>query len=222
MNTMIHENKNYVLVETRENNGEVITEKSHDGKKLYITGVFTQSEVVNGNRRIYPRGIMEKAVSEYEEKFIKRKQAIGELNHPKDRLESDPSRACLLVEELWWDGNNVMGRAIVPDTTMGREVKGLMEAGWIPGVSSRASGSLKRTKKGILEVQSDLKFHAIIDVVHNPSAPDAYVSGIYENTETGLCIVSEDADFDSTKYKHIENSNLMRFANKIISESLKF
>lgn len=222
MSTMIHENKNYVLVETRENNGEIITEKSNDGKKLYITGIFTQSEVVNGNRRIYPRSIMEKAVSEYEDKFIKRKQSIGELNHPKDRLESDPSRACLLVEELWWDGNNVMGRAIIPDTSMGREVKGLMEAGWVPGVSSRASGSLKRTKNNILEVQDDLKFHAIIDVVHNPSAPDAYVSGIYENTETGLCIVSEDAELDSTKYNYIDNSNLMRFVNRIISESFKF
>ena len=224
--TGILENKEYVLIETREDTaGDIITETSHDGKKLYLTGVFAQSEIKNGNGRLYPRSVMEGAVGTYEEKFINRKQAIGELNHPKNRLEADPKQAAVLVESVWWEGNNVMGRAIVPDTTNGKEVRALMEAGWKPGVSSRASGSLKKRGDGILEVQSDLKFHAIIDVVHNPSAPDAYVSGIYECTETGLTVVVEDknnTNIDTTKYSQIPNSDsMMRFARKLIVESCR-
>lgn len=217
---MISEDKPYVLIETRESTDglDVLVEKSHSGKKLYLTGIFTQAERVNGNRRIYPKSVMERAVDEYTEKFIKRKQAIGELNHPKDRLEPDPSRACVFIESLEWQGNDVIGRAVVPETTMGKEVKALMEAGWVPGVSSRASGSLKKRKDGILEVQNDLRFYAIIDVVHNPSAPDAYVSGIYESTETGLILVTEQ-DFDDTKYKRVESEGLMKFARRLVIES---
>lgn len=219
---MINEDKPYVLIENRDSDGlDVITEKSHDGKKLYLTGVFVQAEKINGNNRVYPKHVMEHAVSVYEDKFIKRKQGIGELNHPKDRLEPDPSRACVFIESLEWSGNDVIGRAVVPDTTMGKEVKALMEAGWVPGVSSRASGSLKKRKDGILEVQDDLRFYAIIDVVHNPSAPDAYVSGIYESTESGLLLVSE-SDFDDTKYKRIENNDgLMKFARRLVTESFR-
>lgn len=160
---------------------EILTESTKDGKKsMYIHGIFMQSNKKNRNGRIYPKGIMEKAVEIFDRDLVSKNRALGELNHPKDRLNIDPAEACHLITELKWNGDDVIGKArILEGTPKGAILKGLIEGGVSMGVSSRAAGSVKKNKQGINEVQSDLRL-ATVDAVSDPSAHDAYVRGLVE------------------------------------------
>jgi hypothetical protein len=158
-----------------------IDESSNGVKGTYISGIFMQAEKVNGNGRIYPKAVLEHAVNEYINTQVDTNQALGELNHPS-RSTPDPREAAIIIEELWFEGNNVMGRARVLDTPNGKIVKSLIEGGWIPGVSSRGLGRVK-TVNGINEVQEGFKLTVGVDVVHQPSAPDAYVEGYTVDTD---------------------------------------
>lgn len=153
--------------------------ESYDDKEtgnLYIEGVFLQAEVVNGNGRIYPKKVMEKAVAKYIHEQVNRKQSLGEMNHPGDRSYPDPMKSALIIESLEWRGNNVWGRAriIEGDNAEGDKAAALIRAGWIPGVSSRGLGALKRNSKGLNEVQEGYRLTVGVDMVWGPSAPDAY------------------------------------------------
>jgi hypothetical protein len=169
-----------LLVEKIETVQSLLTEK--EGKKsMYLEGVFMQSEVKNRNGRVYPKGIMEGAVSKYIAEKIQNGTAYGELSHPSGP-NINPDRVSHIIEELRWDGNNVMGKAKVGGP-MGESVLKLMELGGKIGVSSRGLGSLKQNKSGIMEVQNDFRIATAADIVLDPSAPDAYVKGIMEDTE---------------------------------------
>lgn len=161
---------------------ESIDDKANGGH-LYIEGVFLQSEVPNGNGRIYPKKIMEKAVEKYTAEQVNTRQAIGELNHPGDRSYPDPSKAALVIEKLWWKGNDVYGRAriVEGDGAQGDKVAALIRAGWVPGVSSRGLGSLKKNSRGLNEVQEGYKLTVGVDVVWGPSAPNAYTNAYRVN-----------------------------------------
>jgi hypothetical protein len=169
-----------ILIET-VNNTELLVENTPEGKQLYIEGCFMQSEVKNRNGRIYPKAVLEQAVDSYINNFVKERRAIGELNHPADRAQADPAEAAILIDSLYWKGNDVFGKAKVLSTPKGQIVKGLLEGGWKAGVSSRATGSVK-TISGTPVVQPDLKLWAV-DVVDGPSAPDAFVKQLYEQQE---------------------------------------
>ncbi len=160
-----------------------ITESTDGRPGTFISGIFMQAEKVNGNGRIYPRPVLEKAVNEYINTQVNRHQALGELNHP-NRSTPDPREAAIIIEKLWFEGNNVMGCARVLDTPNGQIVKSLINGGWIPGVSSRGLGRVKAVN-GINEVQDGFKLTVGVDVVHGPSAPDAYVKG-YTTTESSV------------------------------------
>lgn len=153
-----------------------------DGKtSLYIRGPFAQAEVPNRNKRIYRMNIMEKEVHRYLNESVNQSRAFGELGHPPGpNINLD--RACILIKEMVKDGNNFNGKALVTSTPMGQIVAGLINDGAKLGVSTRALGSLKPLKDGINEVQSDFRLLAV-DVVADPSAPDAYVEGIMEGSE---------------------------------------
>lgn len=153
-----------------------------DGKNLYIEGVFLQANILNGNKRIYPKEVLKKAVDNYIKRFIPNKQSLGELNHPNYPYP-DPERAAIMIESLWWDGDNVMGRAKVLSGTMGKKVRDLIEDGWIPCVSSRGLGYTKPDAKGRNIVQPGYVLTVAVDVVWGPSAPDAYLKPVYESTE---------------------------------------
>ena len=116
---------------------------------LYIEGVFMQAEVVNRNKRLYPKRILETAVSRYIKEQVATRQALGELNHPP-RANVDPMQAAIIIEDMWWKGNDVYGRAriIEGDHGPGDKLAANIRAGWIPGVSSRGLGSLKDSGKG--------------------------------------------------------------------------
>ncbi|AGB07002.1 hypothetical protein [Vibrio phage XZ1] len=179
------------------------TEKGGD---LYIEGIFMQSNVVNRNGRRYPKKVMENAVSKYMKEQVNTNQALGELNHPS-RSNVDPAEAAIRITELWWDGDNVMGKAIVLNTPKGQIVRGLIEGGWVPGVSSRGLGSVKQVD-GINEVQ-DFRLTVGVDVVWGPSAPAAYVKPVTESNEAAK----------SVKTEEITESNDAEFAK--LAETLK-
>jgi hypothetical protein len=158
---------------------ESLTENTPLGKQLYIEGIFAQAEVKNGNGRIYPKSVMEKAVAQYNENYVSKRRALGELNHPA-RPFADPAEAAILIESFEMDGNNVIGKAKVLNTPKGQIIKGLLEGGFNLGVSTRGLGSLLE-KNGAKVVQSDFMMTAT-DAVDMPSGPDCYVNSLYEST----------------------------------------
>jgi len=158
---------------------EILTEQTRD-KKYYIKGVFAQAEVKNRNGRSYPRGVMEGALTNYQ-KLVEAKRAIGELNHPS-HPQPNLERASHIIESLTWDGNNVIGKArIMTEMPMGKIAKSLIDEGVSIGVSTRGLGSLVE-RNGMNIVQNDFTMTAI-DIVGDPSAPDAFVQGIMEGSE---------------------------------------
>ena len=165
--------------------GQYLVESFDDKStgNLYIEGIFLQAEVPNGNGRIYPKSIMEKAVDKYIKEQVASKQSLGELNHPGDRSYPDPSKSALVIEKLWWKGNDVYGRAriVEGDHAHGDKVAALIRAGWVPGVSSRGLGSLKKNSRGLNEVQEGYRLTVGVDVVWGPSAPNAYTTAYRVN-----------------------------------------
>jgi len=152
-------------------------------KHQFIEGIFMQANVVNRNRRIYPKDILVKEANRYITENVTKNRAFGELNHPAGpNINGD--RIAIHIRELKEDGDNFRGKALVASTPMGDIVRGLLKDGANLGVSTRALGSLKpyEESKEINQVQEDLRLLAI-DVVTDPSAPDAWVNGIMENAE---------------------------------------
>ena len=153
--------------------------KEAGGSNLYIEGIFMQSDKQNKNGRMYPRGIMEKEVARYQD-LIREKRSLGELGHPPNPT-INLNQVSHLITELRMDGSNVIGKAKILGTPMGKIAENFIREGVSLGVSSRGVGSLKE-RNGINEVQDD--FHlATVDIVADPSAPDAFVTGIMENAE---------------------------------------
>ncbi|QPI13941.1 prohead core scaffold protein and protease [Serratia phage 4S] len=152
--------------------------------KLYIEGIFMQAEVVNRNKRLYPKRVLEKAVDDYIRTQVNTRQALGELNHPP-RANVDPMQAAIIIEKLEWQGNNVIGRAriIEGDHGAGDKLAALIRAGWVPGVSSRGLGALKASGQGHNIVQEGFRLTVGVDVVWGPSAPDAMVKPVFESVE---------------------------------------
>lgn len=172
------------LIETNFSEVETLSESVGEGKEKqwYIQGIMAQGDVVNKNRRIYPGGILEHTMQDYNTNFVNKNRAVGEAEHPKttqiniDRISHVIVPGSVIKESA----QNWSAKAKVLNTPCGNIVKGLLEGGVQIGVSTRADGSVKRNSKGIMEVQEGLKMSAI-DVVFSPSAPDALVSGLMEN-----------------------------------------
>ena len=158
-----------------------LTEKKEDGSKsVYIEGIFMQAEKPNRNGRIYGRGIMEREVQKYQE-LINEKRSLGELGHPPNP-SINLNQVSHMITGLKFEGNDIYGKAKILDTPMGKIAKNFIEEGVRLGVSSRGLGSVKLNKEGVNEVQDD--FHlATVDIVADPSAPDAFVQGIMESAE---------------------------------------
>ena len=160
----------------------VTEEDENKSKNYFIEGIFMQSETKNRNGRVYPKVILQKEVKRYTDKFINTKRAFGELGHP-DGPTVNLERVSHMITELVEDGANFVGRAKIMDTPYGKIVKNLIDEGAKLGVSSRGMGSLKPVQDGLQEVQSDFYLATAADIVADPSAPDAFVSGIMEGKE---------------------------------------
>ena len=160
-----------LLAEVNEKTGE---------KNYFIEGVFMQAGQKNRNNRIYPSEILNKEVGRYTKEYVNKNRAMGELNHPQGPTVN-LDRVSHIIKELRVDGNDIYGKAKVMDTPMGKIAKNLIDEGAKLGVSSRGMGSLKE-KNGINEVQKDFML-AAVDIVADPSAPNAFVNGIMEGAE---------------------------------------
>jgi hypothetical protein len=173
---------------------QYLAEAKKEGNSYFIEGIFMQSDVKNRNGRIYPTSIMDNEVNRYIKEYVDRGRAVGELNHPQSP-SINLDRVCHKVTGMTKDGNNWIGRAKILNTPMGKVVEGLLEGGVQIGVSSRGLGSLKSVH-GIQEVQNDFRL-AAIDIVSDPSAPDAYVEAVMEDVswtycEDGQCYIRQD------------------------------
>jgi len=160
---------------------QVITEGTGADKKLYIEGVFLQSELKNRNGRVYPFQVLEREVNRYNEEYVKTKRALGELGHP-DGPTVNLDRVSHRITELRSEGNNFMGKAQILDTPMGKIAKSLLGEGVQLGVSSRGMGSIDR-REDTAYVMDDFMLATAADIVADPSAPDAFVNGIMEGKE---------------------------------------
>lgn len=159
---------------------QTLVEETNGKKTFYIEGIFAQSNKPNRNRRIYPKQHMESAMKDFT-KLIESKRAMGELNHPQGPT-INLDRVSHLIESMKWRGDDLIGRAKILDTPMGRIAQGLLEGGVQLGVSTRGLGSIKTLSNGINEVQGDFVMNTV-DIVGDPSAPDAFVNGIMEGVE---------------------------------------
>jgi hypothetical protein len=189
-----------LITEHTEDNIQCISEDAGDGKKNYfIRGVFMQAEEVNKNGRKYPLSIMEREINKYNDGYIKNSRSLGELGHPEGPgINLD--RVSHMIKEMKIDKNTVYGKAKVLDTPFGKIVKNLIDEGVRLGVSSRGMGSLKQVN-GVNEVQEDFSL-ATVDIVADPSAPNAFVNGIMEGKEwiwnNGLLSEKHIASYQST------------------------
>ena len=159
-----------------------IVEGKGSQKKMYIEGVFLQGEIKNRNGRMYPINTLAKEVNRYNESFVKKGRALGELGHPEGptvNLDRVSHKITSLVQE----GNNFKGKAQLLSTPMGKIAQNLIGEGVTLGVSSRGVGSLKEDVRGCKVVGEDFMLATAADIVADPSAPDAFVSGIMEGKE---------------------------------------
>ena len=169
------------LITEQIENVNVITEGKGDSKKLYIEGVFLQSELKNRNGRMYPFSVLEKEVNRYNEEYIKTSRALGELGHP-DGPTVNLDRVSHRITSLSAEGTNFIGRAQILDTPMGQIAKSLLDEGVKLGVSSRGMGSIDK-REDVNVVMDDFMLATAADIVAAPSAPDAFVNGIMEGKE---------------------------------------
>jgi hypothetical protein len=144
---------------------------------LYVKGVYMVAEEKNRNNRIYSKEEMEKEVKRYNEEFVTKNRALGELEHPQSATVNS-ERACHLITELHMEGNKVIGKSKILSTPLGEVMKSLIRDGVKMGMSSRALGSL--VEKGGVNHVENMKL-ITIDAVADPSAPGAFVNGILES-----------------------------------------
>ena len=170
-----------LIAEYTDQSLEILTEEKEGGGKSYsIEGVFMQAEQKNRNGRIYPKPIMEKALGKYNTEQVSKGRAVGELNHPEGPTVN-LDKVSHKIESLDWKGNDVVGKATILDTPMGKIVKGLLDGGVQLGVSTRGMGSLERGNEAMI-VKGDFLLNAV-DIVQDPSAPSAFVNGVMEGVD---------------------------------------
>jgi len=170
------------LITEEVTNVKIITEGKGASKKLYIEGVFLQGEIKNRNGRMYPINVLSREVDRYCEQFVNKGRALGELGHP-DGPTVNLDRVSHKITSLVQEGNNFKGKAQILNTPMGKIASSLLDEGVMLGVSSRGVGSLQTTSEGHKIVGEDFMLATAADIVADPSAPDAFVSGIMEGKE---------------------------------------
>ena len=200
------------LITEHTNEVEYIVEGKN--KQQYIKGIFMQSDIKNQNGRVYPYEVLKKQVRSFNKKFVKESRALGELGHPQGPT-INLDRVSHVITELKEDGKNFVGKAKIIDTPNGKIVKNLLESGVRLGVSSRGLGSVKTNKEGVNEVQDDFVL-STVDIVSDPSAPDAFVNGIMEGKEfslTGEVEYNIQREIKNTVKTRLEQKKIELFKN---------
>ena len=158
-----------------------------------VEGVMQRASAQNQNGRVYSKEILEREAKKYVEEFVKRGNAFGELDHPESPVVS-LKNASHIVKELYWKGNDLMGKVELLNTPAGNIVKEIIKAGHTIGISSRGTGSVQQTNEGTLEVQPDFEL-VCWDFVSNPSTHGAFMNPISLNE--GNLKVSKYANLDN-------------------------
>ena len=170
------------LITEEVSNVKIITEGKGSNKKLYIEGVFLQGNIKNRNGRMYPVETLAREVNRYNEAFVGKGRALGELGQP-DGPTANLDRVSHKITSLVQEGDNFRGKAQLLNTPMGKIASSLLDEGVMLGVSSRGVGSLREDRNGCKVVGEDFMLATAADIVADPSAPDAFVSGIMEGKE---------------------------------------
>jgi len=190
---------------------EVITEGIGKQQKTFIQGPFLQAECVNRNKRMYPMAIMEREVKRYTEAYVNKGRALGELGHPEGPTVN-LDRVSHMIISLCREGNNFIGKAQILSTPMGKIAESLLKEGVCLGVSSRGIGSLIENRNGYKEVGEDFMLATAADIVADPSAPDAFVQGIFEGKEwiwSGGVLREKFADSAKRKINTLVDQNVL-------------
>jgi hypothetical protein len=169
-----------LITEHTDENLDYFVEEKDGKKNTFIEGVFMQAEKMNRNKRIYPKEVLAEATAKYVKEQVKTGRAVGELDHPEGP-QINLDKVSHKITELKFEGNNVVGKALILDTPMGKIVKGLINGGVKLGVSSRGMGTVEQ-KDGKTYVKDDYML-STVDIVQDPSAPAAFVDGIMEGVE---------------------------------------
>lgn len=193
---------------------KIVTEAKEDGnggKSLYMEGIFVQANKRNQNQRIYPGHEIKNAVESINKRIGEGFSVLGEADHPED-LQVNLDRVSHLIEKMWMNGDDGLGRLKLLPTPMGNICKTLLECGAKLGVSSRGSGEVGHDGivKGF-EIQT-------VDIVANPSAPDAYPNPIYEAIMNGkrgniLMDVATATNHDTKAQKYLQEEVLKLINN---------
>jgi hypothetical protein len=173
-----------------------------DKKSLYMKGIFIQGGVKNANERVYPISEIETAVQTLNEQISEGNSVLGEVDHPDD-LKINLDRVSHMIQSMWMDGANGFGKLKILPTPMGQLVSTMLESGVKLGVSSRGSGNVDEGSGKV----SDFEI-VTVDIVAQPSAPNAYPKAIYEglmNMRHGhkLLDIAKDAQNDKKVQKYL-------------------
>jgi hypothetical protein len=187
-------------------------ESASGGKDLYMKGIFIQGAQQNHNGRVYPVNEISRAVESIKSRLEKGFSVLGEADHPDD-LQVNIDRVSHMITDMWMEGENGYGKLKLIPTPMGNIIKTLLESGVKLGVSSRGSGNVTESGK-----VSDFEI-VTVDVVAQPSAPDAYPTAIYERVmgsrrRAALMDVAYAATYDRSAQKHLE-SEVRRFIQNL-------
>jgi len=170
-----------LLVEYRPFKPTITESKTRPGV-MEVTGVMQRAGAKNQNGRIYKKSLLERECKKYIEEFVKVGNAYGELDHPESPIVS-LKNASHVVKDLWWEGDDLMGRVELLNTPSGNIVKEIIKGGHTIGISSRGTGSVQQTSEGYLDVQPDFEL-VCWDFVSNPSTHGAFLSPTSLNEST--------------------------------------
>ena len=191
----------------------IVTESSEDGKNLYMKGICIQGGVKNANQRVYPVNEIQSAIKQVHEQLTQGNSVLGEVDHPSN-LRVNLDRVSHMITEMWMDGPNGYGKLKILPTPMGNLVKTMLESGVKLGVSSRGSGEVNESSGEVKNFEI-----VTVDVVAQPSAPNAYPKAIYEglmNMRGGqqLFNMAAEVNEDQRVQKYLTES-IKRFINEL-------
>ena len=203
-------NKLYEYLSPEQSGVQIM--ESKDGKDLYMQGLFIQGDVKNQNGRIYPKDEIKKAVESVKSRLQKGETVMGELDHPEE-LQINLDRVSHIIQDMHCDDSNGLGKLKIIDTPMGNIARALLTAGAKLGVSSRGSGNVNESGR-----VSDFDI-VTVDIVAQPSAPDAYPKSIYEslfNMRGGAQMfdTAKALTHDKSAEKHLMNE-ITKFINDL-------
>ena len=185
----------------------IIIESANEGKDLFLKGICIQGGVKNANERIYPVNEIASAVKTLNDQITTGNSVLGEVDHPEG-LQVNLERVCHVVESMWMDGPNGFGKLKILPTPMGQLVKTMLDSGVKLGVSSRGSGNVNEATGQVSEFEI-----VTIDVVAQPSAPNAYPTAIYEgllNMKHGHKVleIAREAKHDTAVQRYLKDEVL--------------